>query len=280
MNGKAGGWQPRRVVMSLLADADGRAALAQAAQLARSLGSELACVFVEESDLMALAALPNSAEIGRVSGRLRPIDSRTLNAELARNLAAVRRDFSALAGTLVGAGEREVEVLRGHALDPFRRALPDDLLFYAGSLRRLAGRDLMETLQEAALRTAGILLPQAQPTAAAGPVVAVVGSAAGAERILPVLQRLAGGPGSAIEIFLAGAPARLPPGLAAGAPGVRLRGVEGSAALHSVAAIAARSGARLLVSETGAALLSQGAELRAVLRQLRCPLLLMNQEGG
>lgn len=280
MTASPASWQPRRVLMSLLADADGRAALAQAAQLARALGSELACVFVEESDLVALASLPNSGEMGRISRRLRPLDSATLAAEMARSLAAIRRDFSALAEP--AGGDRQVEVLRGHAHEPIRRALPDDLVFYAGSLQRLVERELMEALQDAALRTAGILLPSAAASAAAeGPVVAVVDSLAGAERNLPVLRRLAGSPQNAIEIFVSGAlPELLAGPLAALEPNVRLRGLEQSTALHAAAGIAARNRARLLVSEASAELLGEGAGLRGLLRELRCPLLLMNPAQG
>lgn len=65
---------PARVVLAARASADALRLLDEATTLARALRAELAGLFVEESDLLRLAALPVTREVGVASGAVREID--------------------------------------------------------------------------------------------------------------------------------------------------------------------------------------------------------------
>jgi len=80
-----------RVVLATRASADAARLLAEAGTLARALRAELAGVFVEESDLLRLAALPMCREVGFSSGTVRAIDLASTLRQFERQAAEVRR---------------------------------------------------------------------------------------------------------------------------------------------------------------------------------------------
>ncbi|MBI3177306.1 MAG: universal stress protein [Chloroflexi bacterium] len=85
----------RRILVALDASPHSLAALQAAAELAAELGTELVGVFVEDVNLVRLAALPVTREIGHTSARIRGLDEATMTRQL-RGLA--QRAERALAG--------------------------------------------------------------------------------------------------------------------------------------------------------------------------------------
>lgn len=72
----------QRVLLALQGSAPAPEALAAAAALARSAQAELAALFVEDVDLLRLAALPFTYEVGRASGALLPLEAPVLERTL------------------------------------------------------------------------------------------------------------------------------------------------------------------------------------------------------
>lgn len=75
----------------LTAPADAVRLLREASELARAHHAELAGVFVEESDLLRLAEIPITREVGFTSGTVREIDLASTVRQLQRQAAEVRR---------------------------------------------------------------------------------------------------------------------------------------------------------------------------------------------
>jgi hypothetical protein len=104
--------------------------LAAASDLARGLGAELSCLFVENIALLRMAALPFTREIGLFSGIVRPIDSRELERMLERQAERVRRRLSEVAAE--HALPWSFQVTRGRLLDEVLEAAAEtDLVMLA-----------------------------------------------------------------------------------------------------------------------------------------------------
>jgi nucleotide-binding universal stress UspA family protein len=112
----------RRVVVALDASAPSLEAARTAAELARTLGAELAGLFVEDVNVLRLARLPFAQQVPSSGGAARPLESEVLEAEL-RALAAWAREALAREAGLVQVSW-SFEVRRG--------PLPDEVLAAAG----------------------------------------------------------------------------------------------------------------------------------------------------
>ena len=111
----------RRILVTLDSSGGSLAALEGAAMMAAELGAELSGLFVEDANLLRLAALPVSSEIGFASARARNLSRGTVErtfrhlAEEARRAlidaaerARVRWSFDITRGTVVGEALRAV----------------------------------------------------------------------------------------------------------------------------------------------------------------------------
>jgi nucleotide-binding universal stress UspA family protein len=78
--------QIRRILVALDASPHSLSALRAAVEIAAELSAELVGLFVEDVNLVRLAALPVTREIGHTSGRIRELDERTMARQL-RGLA-------------------------------------------------------------------------------------------------------------------------------------------------------------------------------------------------
>lgn len=108
----------RRVVLALEPAARSAESMHVALQLARALDAELAGLFVEDADLLRVAALPFTREVGIASGMSRPLQSVDLEATLRREAEQVRRSLAGLAqggrvrwSFRVARGDRRGEVM-------------------------------------------------------------------------------------------------------------------------------------------------------------------------
>ena len=78
--------QIRRILVALDASPHSLSALRAASEIASELGADLVGVFIEDVNLVRLAALPVTREIGQTSGRIRELDEQTMARQL-RGLA-------------------------------------------------------------------------------------------------------------------------------------------------------------------------------------------------
>jgi nucleotide-binding universal stress UspA family protein len=124
MNGDTERARIRRVLVALDAASSGAAAVESAARLAALLGAELHGLFVEDIDLLRLAALPFAQEVAFSSAAERRIEVSAVEA-LFRVKVEERRQSLAVAAQ--GAGARwSFHVVRGRIIDAAAEA---DLLF-------------------------------------------------------------------------------------------------------------------------------------------------------
>ncbi len=87
-----------RIVLALDSTVHAAASMAIALHLARDTQAELESVFVEDVDLLNLAALPFTQELGRDSGTLRPMRHADLESLLRRRAEQARRFVAERAG--------------------------------------------------------------------------------------------------------------------------------------------------------------------------------------
>lgn len=142
----------RRILVALDTSAHSLAALEAAARLAETMHAELIGLFVEDVNLLRLAALPFAREVRWPSSTRRSLDEARMEREL-RLMASQARRALALA-----AEEAETEwtfhVVRGAVADEvLRAALEADLLSLGRASRPLSRRvRLGSTAQAAAIR--------------------------------------------------------------------------------------------------------------------------------
>ncbi len=114
----------RRILVTLDSSGGSLEALEGAAMMAAELDAELAGVFVEDANLLRLAALPCSAEVGFASARARNLNSETVERTFKHLAADARR-------ALISAAERArvrwtFEVARGSVVREALRAVHQD----------------------------------------------------------------------------------------------------------------------------------------------------------
>ena len=90
----------RRILVALDASPHSLSALQAAAELAAELSAELVGVFVEDANLVRLAALPVTREIGQTSARIRELDERTMTRQLRRLAQRAEQALAREAGRL------------------------------------------------------------------------------------------------------------------------------------------------------------------------------------
>lgn len=118
---------PTRVVVAVDASPPSRAAAEAAAEIAESLGAELVGLFVEDLDLLRLAALPATVESDRLTADLRVCDPESIARQLRAQAARARDAFErAAAGRGLAASFR---VARGRtAAEILAAAVDADLV--------------------------------------------------------------------------------------------------------------------------------------------------------
>lgn len=129
-----------RILLTCDASPLGEAALDAAVALARQLDSELAGLFVENVNLLRMAALPFASEVGLSGARTRRVDTGELERSLRQQAQQVRDALSRAAQTL--RVPWSFQVVRGSMLESVLDAMRDaDLAVfgYAGQYAAPAG---------------------------------------------------------------------------------------------------------------------------------------------
>jgi len=181
----------QRILVALDTSAHGRAALEAAVILAADLHAELLGLFVEDPNLLRLAALPFAREAHSGPVREEPMDAPRMARVLRAEAEQLRRRFAAEAGRLhvrwtfeVTRGPVEREVLAA-------AERVDLVVMGAAGRNPMTGSGLGSTARavaRSAVRSVAFLSPGNRP---GRPVVALYDGAAGAEQVLALAARLA-----------------------------------------------------------------------------------------
>lgn len=90
----------RRILVALDTSAGSRAALRRAAELARRVDAELAGLFVQDENLLQLAALPFARELSASGGARRTLSADAMERELSRQAVLLEEELEAIAASL------------------------------------------------------------------------------------------------------------------------------------------------------------------------------------
>jgi len=202
MNPEAQGPRARVIVAVGYAVCD-PTALAAAAQLAQSTGTELAALFVEDVNLLRLVELPFAFEIGTASGTPRRLAASDVERAFRNRAGELKRAMSDLAASLQF--DLSFEIARGRPVRALLEASGEhDLVVLAG----VAARSLFQTPAASIVRDALRAAARRTANRPAPPVAAVLQSAASAPRVLEAALGLARAADAELAVLLLGRDAR------------------------------------------------------------------------
>jgi hypothetical protein len=252
-----------RVLLALESTAASMASMASievALRLAVAMQAEVAGVFVEDADLMRLAALPFTQETGFVSGAQRPLVPADVESTLRRRAEQARRSLADLASA--SRVRWSFRITRGKLLVEVLAAVDRDDVVVAGEGRL------------AQLRVSGVT------ERGGGTVAALFDEGDTGDRVLAAALSLAQGQPQRICLLV-------PPARAAATEALRLRAARSMQVAVEVPRIATlqsrraaeliretrRQASRALVLSPGS-LPDAGEQVRVLLEQMSCPIVL------
>jgi nucleotide-binding universal stress UspA family protein len=270
----------QRILVALDASAHGRAALEAAVILAADLQADLLGLFVEDANLLRLAALPFTRTAHWGPGQQEPMDERRMARVLRAEAEQLRRLFAAEAGRLHV--RCTFEVTRGPVDEALLAAAERVDLVVMGAAGRnpMTGAGLGSTaraMARSAPRSVAFLSPGSRP---GRPVVTFYDGAGEAERALTLAGRLAREDGQNLVVLIP-RPLAGPEGaldrevedrLAREGLRARLRHVSGGDAEGLAREVRAVNG-RLLVLRAGHPL-CEASSLATLLARAGCPVVI------
>lgn len=205
----------RRILLALDSSAPSRAALEEAARLARRLGAELNALFIEDASLLDLAQSPFARHYNMLSRAVETVDLTLMEARLLAQASARRGAVEAVARR---AGVRwSFRTVRGHVAEAVIAAAADQDLLLVGWATRQSGGDYLarirlrrpggqqsSTLRKIALGSQRCVLLLREGDILGHPVAVVFDGEAGAQRALMVAAMLAGIARAKLVVLLAG----------------------------------------------------------------------------
>lgn len=245
----------RRIMVALDTSPQSVEALAAAVRLATALKAELRGVFVEDSDLLGLTALPFVREVQIISARVQALDIEHLSRELRGLAMRAQRLFEEQARA---AGlSWSFTTVRGRVSNALMAAAEDADLVTVGcaGFRRPAGRKFGSTARVLAQRLQRPLLLMHRGDDIHAPVCVLRGISPAATRAMDTARRIGSALDAKTQVLPLSERARPDPTV--------------------LAASVRACGAGLVVAAADAAVL-QGEGLQELFHGLRCPLLLVH----
>jgi nucleotide-binding universal stress UspA family protein len=276
-----GGFAIRRIVVAADSSAQGQAALEAAADLGARLHAEVEGVFVEDIDLVNLAALPLGREVHLISGAARALDTDTLETQLRAEASQARRALKLL--TDRARVTSSFRVVRGRVDAEIMTAAGGGDLLVIGIYSRAVGpRSRPGSMALAAARAGprSVLLLRAGARVTGRVLVAFDGSE-GAEKALDAGARLTGNTVDGLSVLLtADTPSRADELQARVRAALLLWGISPKFLrtprldLDDMCRLSHEAGAEILVLDAGHPVLADDAHGR-LLEQISCPVLLV-----
>ncbi len=191
-----------RVLVALDAGGRERTALEIAARLATLTHSELIGLFIEDTNLINLAALPFSREASPASGRFRPLDPHSMEAELRQAARDLRQELARTAERF--SLSWRFQVVRGDLAHEIRMAARRTDLLVLGSQLRPFDAGQVQMFCESVTGTAAcagtvILGPRVRVTR--GPLALILDSGSGDRTAMFDALSLARAEGVPLHIF-------------------------------------------------------------------------------
>jgi len=271
---------PRPVVLQLRAAGTSPVVLQAALRVAAALQSDFESIFIEDDELLSLAALPFAREITMSGRRLRPLTAEAIEREMRAASSAVRREIEALARTLDV--KTQFSVVRDQ-LDLALRQVGEraGVLVIGEPVSSSAGRRELRALASCMAGVSACLMAGGRVRQATGSVVALVDDPARFDEIVSMAARFAGTAAGELAVLgmedALGGPEELGKRLAGIVGGERrvrietLRTDEPGYVAYSVR----RLGGGLLVAGYGGRMIAGDAAVVSIATRLECPLLLL-----
>lgn len=163
-----------RIVLGLDQGASDRSTIRFAADFARLLRLDLFGLFAEDPSLAQLAGLPSLREFRLLERQWRPIEGRSLSAELERCAATARQSFDEIARATGVA--RRFEVVRARAIEAIASVSGESDIILLAEPRAavpLARESFAEIVTAALATPAGVLVVPNRIVRAQGPILAI-----------------------------------------------------------------------------------------------------------
>jgi nucleotide-binding universal stress UspA family protein len=180
----------RRILVALDASPHSLAALEAAADLAASFQAELIGLFVEDVNLLRLADLPFTREIGLFSARRRQIEVHEVERQLRGQARRVRRTFSVITQRLDLRGT--FRVARGAITSKLLDAAADADMIILGKAgwSPIRLRQMGSTARAVALKSSALTVVLQDGTRLCSPIMLLYGDSPLAQKTLTVAARL------------------------------------------------------------------------------------------
>ena len=263
-----------RILVACNTTLPGSTALEAAAALAANFQAELAGLFVEDVNLLRLAALPFTRELGLASAAVRPIDVPDVEREYKLHASLVRR---ALEDAAVTSSLRwSFQVIRGHPLVAALSARREADLLVVGAAAPSAARTTRETMpRHTGAQAAG---PRPLRGLHARPIAVLYDASPQAERALTVAVALAAGTRCPLTVWVraeregefTALRERARAWLVAHESGIKILWLKGRDVRAVAQAVSAEAPALLLWYDP-----LDSQQLTALLAALQCPLALL-----
>jgi nucleotide-binding universal stress UspA family protein len=201
----------RRILVALDASPHSLAALEAAVDLARRFQAELQGLYVEDVNLLRLAELPFTQEIGLFSAKWRRLDAQRLERQLRAHSARVRRLLRMAAeGAQI---QWSFRVVRGRVSSEVMTSAEaaDVLIVGKAGWSLIRRRQMGSTARAIAIGLSGFALILQEGTCLASPVALVYDGSRLAQKALQMSMRLLEEDGTLLVLLLADTPGEAQP---------------------------------------------------------------------
>ena len=269
----------RRILVALDTSTHSMAALQAAANLAATLQAELRGLFVEDVNLLRLAALPFAREVRWTTASRRTLDEAEMERELQLRASQARRALAYAAEQ--AEAEWSFRVVRGVvSKEVLEAALDADLLSLGRASRTRASRvPLGSTARAAADKASGAVLLARMGADLEQPIIVTYDGSPPASRALAAAARMSQTNGSSLIVLIMATDPEKAPQLAerahdyleARVPHAEYRNLSSGQQL--VAAVERETFGLLILG--GESPILEGEALQALLNRLDCPVMLV-----
>lgn len=190
-----------RVVLRMRGGAANPIVVKAAMRLARAFQGELHGLFVEDEDLLSLAAMPFAREISFTGRRSRPLSTELVREEMRAASEAMEREFDRLAQA--AQVPARFEICREGATEALRAAMKESGILAIGEPLALAGGSVLRGMMREYSGFAGLVLAGSEARRAEGAIVAIIDAESDVALLVDTAEMLAKPGGEEVVLVLA-----------------------------------------------------------------------------